>query len=102
MGSKRISERIDHIIGIFSKCEEMDHRTGEKKDWDKDIKVLEEIKDILHDYDQQAAQLQAMIQKYEQADRPVRNGDIYTCPECGHRVNPRHTHCHRCGKKLGR
>lgn len=71
--------------------------------WTRDVEALEEMKDILHDYDRQAAQLQAMIRKYEQAERPIRKGaELYLCPLCNHRVNPRHSHCHWCGKKIGR
>lgn len=71
--------------------------------WQQDVEALEEVKDMLHDYQQQGKQLQMMIRKYEKPSKPIRSGrDLYICSECGHRVNPAHSHCHRCGNMLAR
>ena len=61
----------------------------------------EEIKDILHDYRKQAEELKALRQKYESAARPVYTDGVWHCPDCNHRIAPRHSYCHWCGKKIG-
>ena len=34
------------------------------------------------------------------AQKPIRTSGVFLCPSCNHRVNPRHSYCHRCGQKL--
>jgi hypothetical protein len=65
------------------------------------LNLVHEAMDIVSDYEQAAAQTAYLIQKYETAEMAVRKAaGIYTCPECGKRAQPGHTHCHWCGKKL--
>ncbi|MBR2132244.1 MAG: hypothetical protein IJ955_06865 [Oscillospiraceae bacterium] len=68
---------------------------------DEGINDSDQVLDLLNDYRLQAAQLRECHRKYETAAKPVRNSSIYLCPECNHRVVPKHTHCHWCGRKLG-
>ena len=38
--------------------------------------------------------------KYEVPSQPVKNDGVWHCPDCNHRVNPHHSHCHWCGTRL--
>ncbi len=68
---------------------------------DTKIETADELKDILDDYKKQALQLKILQRKFTKAARPAKKGDIWICPECGHKITPNHGHCHWCGKKLG-
>ncbi len=99
MENKKLWEQINNLLGC---CREMAEREEEPM-WGEWAEALEEIQDILCDYDRQAEQIEVMIRKYEHADNLVRvNADpeYYLCPSCNHRVHPKHTHCHWCGKKV--
>lgn len=64
--------------------------------------TLQEIKDILYDYPRQAEQLRLLMEKYEkEVPAIVREKDFFQCPSCNGRTGRRHSHCHKCGKKLG-
>ena len=68
-----------------------------------DEKNIEEIKDIIHDYQLQSEELKEMMLKFKTVAKPVAcGGGLYLCPDCGHRVNPQHSHCHWCGKMIER
>ncbi len=60
---------------------------------------IEEIRDILRDYDALAEQYQAMYKRFGVAD-PVRKDGVWRCPSCNRRANQYHSYCHACGKKL--
>ena len=63
--------------------------------------VIEEIRDILIDYDRLAEQASGMIQKYEHASPAQLHQDgTYKCPACGQSVYRMDSYCHWCGKKL--
>lgn len=49
----------------------------------------------------QKAELERMIRHYETKSAPVRQNGVWCCPSCGKRVQSNHSHCHRCGKKIG-
>lgn len=68
---------------------------------DEGIDDAEGLKDLLHDYNAQAAQLKELHRKYENPTKAIWRDSVWHCPECNHRVMPRHSHCHWCGKKLG-
>ena len=38
--------------------------------------------------------------KYEVPSQPVKKDGVWHCPDCNHRVNPHHSHCHWCGTRL--
>lgn len=38
--------------------------------------------------------------KYEVPSQPVKKDGVWHCPDCNHRVNPHHSHCHLCGTRL--
>ena len=61
---------------------------------------IEEIRDILRDYDALAEQYQAMYQRFGVAEPVVRKDGVWHCPSCNHRANQYHSYCHFCGKKL--
>lgn len=64
--------------------------------------AFKEIQDILYDYPQQAEQLRLLMEKYEtEVPVTIRGIDFYQCPACNGRTGRRHSHCHKCGKKLG-
>ncbi|MBR2131911.1 MAG: hypothetical protein IJ955_05110 [Oscillospiraceae bacterium] len=68
---------------------------------DEGIHDAEQVRDMIHDYRLQATQLKECHRKYQTAAKAVHHSSIYLCPDCNHRVAPKHTHCHWCGKKLG-
>lgn len=82
-------DALEAAIGILSALQ------------DEGITDTEAVKDLLHDYNAQAKQCREMHRKYETPTRAVRRDGVWHCPECNHRVQPKHTFCHWCGKKLG-
>ena len=68
---------------------------------DNGVTDAQEVHDIFYDYHTQAKQVREMHRKYETITRPFMKDDVWHCPECNHRVHPRHSYCHWCGKKLG-
>lgn len=67
----------------------------------KDAPALTEAIYIISDYEKATAQTSEMIERYEKAEMAVRRqAGLYTCPMCGKRAIPGHTHCHWCGKKM--
>ena len=53
-----------------------------------------EIETVLEDYKKQGEQLGKMILRYETEERPLRQGEMYLCPHCHHRIRINHGHCH--------
>ena len=60
-----------------------------------------EVHDLLHDYRLQAKELKALRERHETASKPVRSDGVWHCPNCNHRIQPNHSYCHWCGKKIG-
>lgn len=60
-----------------------------------------ELEAVLDDYKKQGAQLGKMILRYETEERPLRQGEMYLCPHCHHRIRINHGHCHWCGGLVG-
>lgn len=48
-----------------------------------------------------AKQYQTLHRKYEAPGKPTHKDGVWHCPACNSRVQINHTHCHRCGKKIG-
>lgn len=98
MNRKELEAQLDSILS------ESRYMAGQKdadEIWKQDVKAIEEVKDILHDYDRQAGEIQRMIEKYETPVHALRKGDdLYLCPSCNRRIQPRHNHCHWCGRML--
>lgn len=69
---------------------------------DEGINDPEQVRDLVHDYNAQAKQYQAMHQKYEMPVRPKNFGGIWLCPDCNrHQMRPGNNYCWNCGKRLG-
>lgn len=60
-----------------------------------------ELEAVLDDYKKQGEQLGRMILRYETEERPLRQGEMYLCPHCHHRIRINHGHCHWCGGLVG-
>ena len=48
-----------------------------------------------------AKQYQTLHRKYEAPGKPTHKDGVWHCPACNSRVQINHSHCHRCGKKIG-
>ena len=113
---KLIAQINDLIANSQSFAGQPDH----EKIWDLDIEALEQLKGtvkvlsthgipatekeleaVLDDYKKQGEQLGRMILRYETEERPLRQGEMYLCPHCHHRVRINHGHCHWCGGLIG-
>ena len=113
---KLIAQINDLIANSQSFAGQPDH----EKIWDLDIEALEQLKGtvrvlsvhgipanekeleaVLDDYKKQGAQLGKMILRYETEERPLRQGEMYLCPHCHHRIRINHGHCHWCGGLIG-
>lgn len=62
---------------------------------------LETTLDFLQDYNSLAKQYQALHRKYETPGKPTHKDGVWHCPACNCRVQINHSHCRRCGKKIG-
>lgn len=69
---------------------------------EEDRKNVEELLDILADYDEQAVVYQKMYKKYEDPvkARLDKRRNIYQCPDCGTRILLFHRYCGGCGKRV--
>jgi rubrerythrin len=68
---------------------------------DEGIDDADGVRDLIEDYNKLAMQYKTMVKKFYTAAKPIKKAEIYLCPDCGHRITMKHTHCHWCGKKLG-
>lgn len=68
---------------------------------DEGVNDAEALKDLIFDYKLAVKQNQQNHRKFETAAKAVKRDGVWHCPECNHRVQPKHTFCHRCGKRLG-
>lgn len=82
-------DALEAAIGILSALQ------------DEGVTDAEAVRDLLHDYNAQAKQCRELHRKYETPTRATRQDGVWHCPECNHRVQPKHSFCHWCGKKLG-
>ena len=62
---------------------------------------LETTLDFLQDYNSLAKQYQTLHRKYEAPGKPTHKDGVWHCPACNSRVQINHSHCHRCGKRIG-
>ena len=117
MENKKLIAQINDLIADSqSFAGQPDH----EKIWDLDIEALEQLKGtvrvlsthgipatekeleaVLDDYKKQGEQLGKMILRYETEERPLRQGEMYLCPHCHHRIRINHGHCHWCGGLIG-
>lgn len=116
MTTERILEQLSSLKDnseSFAKAEDADPI------WQKDIEALEAaismistledegvhdaeaLKDLIFDYRLANKQNKEYHRKFDTAARATPKDGVWHCPECNHRVQPRHSHCHWCGKKLG-
>ena len=68
----------------------------DKKIWQDDVDACNAATEIIKKL-QDWGSLHA---KYEVPSQPVKKDGVWHCPECNHRVDPHHSHCHWCGNKL--
>ena len=127
MSSKKQKMSIDDILSQLSSLKDnsqsfiTDEKDDDRQIWRDDVTAIEEtisiinalqdegvtdadeVKDMIRDYRAVTKQVAEYQRKFETKARPKIGGEngVYLCPECGHRVQSRHTFCHWCGKKLG-
>ena len=63
--------------------------------------AAENLESVLQDYLDLAQQYSDLVTKFCYETKPVKRNGVYVCPDCGSRIAYNHSHCHRCGKKLG-
>lgn len=68
---------------------------------DEGISDAETLKDLVFDYNLATKQNKELHRKFEVNATVLSRDGVFYCPECNHRVAPRHSFCHWCGKKLG-
>lgn len=59
------------------------------------------VRDLMHDYTGMAAETRELRRKFCTPANVIRKDGVFHCPECNSKTPPRHSHCHRCGRKLG-
>lgn len=59
------------------------------------------VLDILKDYEGLAKQYQGLHRQFEMTEKPIYKDGVWHCPACNSRIQPNHSYCHRCGKKVG-
>ena len=98
---QKIIAQLEYLKGY---CENRASESGEEYAaiWTPNIQALQEAMDIISDYETIVSNINSLIQKYEQTAKPKRISEkVYVCPECGKRIQPNHSRCHWCGKKVG-
>lgn len=69
--------------------------------WQKDVDAIDEVLDILEDYDKQAEQIRMLTKRHATPIHALKKGDgVYVCPVCNHYVTLRSNYCQRCGQML--
>ncbi len=98
----KINEFMDSLDEMEKGIKRLTEKEPSQDDWTWNAAaVIDELRDILIDYDRLADEATRMIQKYEQAT-PARiheDGTI-SCPACGQPVHRMDSNCHWCGKRL--
>lgn len=64
------------------------------------IKDLEQVRDLIADYNALAAQCQKLHQKYEQGRKAEQLGGIFLCPDCHRKTHPGNRYCWNCGLRI--
>ena len=90
----------------------------DKKIWQDDVDACNAMTEIVQKFREEncysvsealsyIAQAKMLLQdwsklhtKFEVPDKPIKKDGVWHCPECNHRVDPHHSHCHWCGNKL--
>lgn len=114
-----IDRILEHLSSLKENRESFVSEDGDDQVWRDDAKAIdaatailsytrdagicdaEGLKDLIYDYDALAKQNREMHRRYETATRVIWRDGVWHCPRCNHRVAPRHSYCHWCGKKLG-
>ena len=63
--------------------------------------AAEELESSLQDYHDLAQQYSDLMTKFYYEAKPVRKNGVWVCPDCGKRIQYKHSHCHWCGKRVG-
>ena len=61
---------------------------------------IEAMENNLNGFDEIIDTISDALRRSLLAQKPIRTSGVFLCPSCNHRVNPRHSYCHRCGQKL--
>lgn len=64
-------------------------------------KTKDEAMDLLYDYKGLSKQYAALYKRHSIETHPKHKDGVWHCPDCNRRVQPHHSFCHRCGKRLG-
>ncbi len=102
----------DVIIELSELHKAMDARTKKAEALAESIRILaamagegctdfDTVLDVLHDYQSLVKQYRNMHSKYELQDKPKHKNGVWLCPACSGRVQSYHSHCPRCGKRIG-
>ena len=98
--------KINEFMQALDEMEKGIRRLTEKEpsqdDWTWNAAaVIDELRDVLIDYDKLAEQARRLLEKYERASPARLHQDgSYRCPACGQSVYKMDSNCHWCGKKL--
>jgi len=98
--------KINEFMQALDEMEKGIRRLTEKEpsqdDWTWNAAaVIDELRDVLIDYDKLAEQARRLLEKYEHASPARLHQDgSYRCPACGQSVYKMDSNCHWCGKKL--
>ena len=116
MENRKLIAQINYLIASIQSAEQSDLNAVQGVNMEAleqlkgTVKVLsahgipateKELEAVLDDYKKQGAQLGKMILRYETEERPLRQGEMYLCPHCHHRIRINHGHCHWCGGLIG-
>lgn len=63
--------------------------------------TADEFRNWFHDVKLMQKEYQSMYRRFRVEERPYHRDGVWHCPACDHRVMPKHSFCHWCGKKLG-
>ena len=116
MENRKLIAQINYLIASIQSAEQSDLNAVQVVNMEAleqlkgTVKVLsahgipateKELEAVLDDYKKQGEQLGRMILRYETEERPLRQGEMYLCPHCHHRIRINHGHCHWCGGLIG-
>ena len=116
MENRKLIAQINYLIASIQSAEQSDLNAVQGVNMEAleqlkgTVKVLsthgipateKELEAVLDDYKKQGEQLGKMILRYETEERPLRQGEMYLCPHCHHRIRINHGHCHWCGGLIG-
>lgn len=114
-----INEVLDQLSSLKDNSMDMAKADDAESIWQRDVDALESaiaiisalqdegisdaegVRDLIFDYDGLGKQCKELTRKFCTASAPTHKDGVWHCPECNARTSFNHTHCHRCGKKLG-